>query len=198
MTKEAQHKEFWEWFKENNGALVPDKISDDLQKSVDVWMSKLNIPAWEIGPFTEKPPLSFFAFSPSGDIETFEMSKSITAAAPEIEGWIFLAAKPPKKWNRKFLWSRNEIEIDASNWKFLIYKYDDGLSDIVLIDDVLPNMKLEEKKRIVDFVVESEIGEIGMLTKVYSTDIDTNIDKELRLSATPLTEIKDVLNEKAS
>jgi len=198
MTKEFQHKKFWEWFEENCNALVPDKISTGLQKDVDTWMSKLGVPAWEIGPFTEKPPLSFFAFSQSGNIETFEMTKSITVNAPEIEGWIFLAAKPPKKWNRKFLWSRNEREIDASNWKFLIYKYDDGLSDIVLIDDVLPNLKIEEKKHIIDFVIESEIGETGMLTKVYSTDIDTKVDKELHRSAIRLTEMKDVLNKNVS
>ena len=187
------NEKFWTWFSENNEKLKPSEITDTLKNELDSWVKKLNVPSWEIGPYNEQLKLSFFALSPSGNPEIFEKTKSITTTAPPLEGWIFLAAKPPKSWNRKLLWSEQETLVDANDWSFLVYRYDDGLSDVVLVDDVLTELPLTERKKILDFVVGSEIGELGMLNSVYATDIDTSIHEDLRHSAIKLRDLKGAL-----
>jgi hypothetical protein len=61
--------EFWQWFEKNSTALLPRNLSRDpqLQRNLDARVKDLNVPGWEIGPFSQDPDLSFLAYSPMGD-----------------------------------------------------------------------------------------------------------------------------------
>jgi hypothetical protein len=109
---------------------------------------------WEIGPHDGGWVL---ALSPGGTREGLARTTALVAEAPDLNGWHFLAAKPPKAWDRQFDYSG--YRIDARAWRYRLRRWDDGALGVIWgVDDdvVVDDTTFEELGW---FVLESELGE---------------------------------------
>jgi hypothetical protein len=165
-----QTREFWSWF-EAEEFLLKSLIPKSAEwQELDRRVRALGVDAWEIGPATASSAQYMFALSPNGDRQRLQTCREIVSNAPSIAGWEFHASKPRKFWKRRFQWSGKDV--DASKWRFVVYRYDDGKSDIVALGDDLPMLESSEQQRIVEFVVESELGEAQCLDRVNQIEIE--------------------------
>jgi hypothetical protein len=161
---------FWAWFKENAISLKDLRPESVRWSELDRQLAAIGVDGWEIGPESIQQGDLFFALSTKGDRNIFRINQRIVARAPSIGGWKFLPAKPRKHWDRRFLWSTRTL--DASNWKFILYSYDDGMYDLALLGDVLGEFSDVEKRRILAFVVESELGEGISLERICGLEFN--------------------------
>ncbi len=184
---------FWRWFEEKSSELRPRNISRDwqLQRILDKKVKNLNVPGWEIGPFSQDPDLSFFALSPMYDKEEFSLTQRLVKRAPEIPGWVFLAAKPVKKWDRSFEW-RGDL-VDASDWKLVVHSFEDGMNDFVFIDDALGAISEDQLMSVMVFLIGSELGELEFMQRANAIEYDAHPTSEAKKSAIALRELRDVL-----
>ena len=168
---EPRARSFWSWFEAAESRLRTLGPDSAAWKELDEQVGKLGIKAWEVGPATVSTARYSLALSPNGDREAYRLTRSVVALAPTIPEWEFLPAKPRKHWARQLHWSQDQIDIDASGWRFVVYRYEDGLSEIVLLGDELPALDPDAQMRVLDFVVESELGEASCMELLYGIDI---------------------------
>ena len=176
--------EFWSWFQAN---AREDDLSGDLDVGIDEWMDRLAVPDWETGPLAENG--MFLAVSPCGSPDKYSHTKHIVALAPSVVGWSFLAARPKKDWNRVFLWSIHG-EIDANGWKVVCFKYPDGLFELAFLDETVPQLPMDEKLTLTEFVVASEVGEDALITKICTISFDTEPTPEMLEASIPLSDLE--------
>lgn len=169
---------FWEWFGRTASRLRNLEPGKPEWDELDAHVRALGLEAWEVGPAVASEAEYSFALSPMGDPEVYELCKEIVALAPAVPGWELLPAKPRKQWHRKFLWSDTGVEVDAGSWRFVVYRYDDGMSEIELLGDVMPQIEEADRTRVVEFVVESELGEGLCMEKLCGLEIEPNPSEE--------------------
>ncbi len=160
---------FWRWieFKLNSG-----QIDDIFFAELDKKLSYFGFDSWEFGPFPSGG--DYLAISPAGSRERLKDCQNFIKNAPNITGWKFLPAKPAKQWNRIFEWSRSGDRICAIDWKFNMYSYPDGMHEIVLIKDSMGKLDKKNKLSILEFVIDSEIGEEKSIEKICKFDVSDN------------------------
>ncbi len=154
-------EQFWTWFSETRDQYEDSEFPAKLGRR----LAALDIHRWEVGPLDAEGETMFLAFSPANKDE-IDRLKEIVARAPPIGGWDVRVGKPRKFWDRVFLWSETDIEVDARSWRCVVLHYDDGLYEIVILDPVIPQSLADETETIINFVVESELGELRTLEKV--------------------------------
>ncbi|MEL6687941.1 MAG: hypothetical protein AAFP97_10000 [Pseudomonadota bacterium] len=163
--------EFWNWFSDNVAVLSPEKLTREIVTELDRRVRLLDIPAWEIGPFDDKGEKVFFALSPGGYSDFYERTQRLVAGAPSHDGWVFLPAKPPKNWNRQFKTS-GSVPVDARKWEFMVYRFDDGFVDIVLVKHNLSGFDDKKMSELAYIVVESGLGEAAIMECVNAIDVE--------------------------
>src|SRR5581483_2192218 len=149
---EQHARAFWEWFSGSESGLRSLQPGSADWLDLDGRLRELGVEAWEIGPAVASKARYAFALSPRGDAAEYERCKRIVALAPKLTDWEFLAAKPRKQWRRKFFWSGNRIEIDASSWRFVVYRYEDTKVEIVLLGDLLSILPPDDQLGVLEFV----------------------------------------------
>jgi hypothetical protein len=183
--------DFWKWFGEVAPALLQIDLVGAYGRELSARLAKLNAEQWEIGPLDNRPKEMFFALSTQGDREQYERNKNIINRAPPIAGWTFLAAKLPKLWERRFIWPGNGESIDANEWRFILYHYEDGMYDVELAGNPLIGFSVEEARQIVIFVVVSELGEAAALNKLSRIAIQSNPSSDDEAQAVALPDLSD-------
>ncbi len=186
---EESARSFWSWFESVENHLRELQPGSPAWIELDERVDKLGVEAWEIGPAVASTAKYSFTLSPNGDPEAYSKTKRIVALAPVMPAWEFLPAKPRKQWVRKFLWSEDLIDIDASGWRFVVYRYEDGLSEIVLLGDVLPALDSDTILSVLDFVVESELGEASYIALLYGIDVVREPTEQDVESSIPITSL---------
>jgi hypothetical protein len=98
-------------------------------------VSDLGCPAWEIGPGEQTD--WFLALSPDRDPGSLALTREIVREAPKLPGWEILSCRPRKKWDLRFEieGTSGPIEVDARSWRFVAYRYPDGIYDVVVLVD---------------------------------------------------------------
>lgn len=183
---------FWRWFAENDAILRNLVPESPPWLELEQRLRSLGVEAWEIGPAAGGR--TAFAISPARSPEKLPLTRKIVGLAPSIPGWLFFSAKQPKDWNRVFVWSLPGLEIDARQWKFLVYRYADGLFDVVLLGPILDSFSKEERLRIVSFVVESEIGEEILVERVFEVDLEEAPTEDMLNSAVPIEQLRSTID----
>jgi hypothetical protein len=182
-------RSFWAWFDVVESRLRNLKPDSPMWSELDQRLETLGVEAWEIGPAVASTARHSFTLSPNGDRETYVKTRRIVELAPHLPEWEFLPAKPRKQWSRRFLWSRDRIDIDASGWRFVVYRFNDGLHDIVLVGDVLPSLDPDQQRRVLRFVVESELGEASCIELINALDIVRQPSKDDMENSIPITSL---------
>ena len=159
----AQILEFWRWFSNIASSLSADLQNPLLLKELDSRLAHLNSKlSWEVGPGSSEPWQ--LIISPNLDPELRQTAMDIIAHAPVLEGWEFYAARRPKEWDYKFCIERagseeEQIELDASEWGFVLLKYPDGKHEVLLQANHLPELDVNERWQAAAIVLESILGE---------------------------------------
>src|SRR5579872_4332405 len=124
---------FWTWFLSNHKSFEWHLDNEELIHELDVRISEFGEFAWEIGPGIVTA--NQLVISPGGNLDLLPYTKKIVSYAKNIPGWEFHYAKPPKQWELIFDFEkhdRSQVEINASQWKYVLLKYDDGMFEIII------------------------------------------------------------------
>ena len=148
---------------------------------------------WETGPLDHTGDMHYLSIQLGEyDDAGIRLREKFFSEAPDISKWELLASRPAKEWSRKLLWGKNRVEVSASDWKFSLYRYDDGKYDIVL-NSLLPSgITNDEKQSLVVCVLVSEFGDVALKEKVNAIDVEEKPLSELD-SVMSLNEVGDVL-----
>jgi hypothetical protein len=171
---------FWHWFGERsetirNLMVLGDSIA--IAKILDSRVAELAVGcSWEVGPVDHSSV--FFAISPNGDVDKLSVTKDIIRRAPIIPGWNFYPAKPPKKWDLRFVVSLENgrpISIDANGFRYSLIAFaKNRFFDVKLHAPRLPEMDLEARNRVGRIVVEGILGEEFTLQNVDRVELIEN------------------------
>lgn len=175
---------FWQWFQENAaviGRLIDSSEAGKLDNLLSVRVHALDRGlAWEVGPGLKKR----FAFvvSPNGNPEKLEITKAIVAAAPKVRGWEIHPAKPPKKWDLRFL--IGDEPIDARQWRYALTGYNDGeFYDVTILAPDLGELTMKDQRIAGRLVVEGILGERVGLEKIGDVEVVHEANDESRFSS---------------
>lgn len=177
---------FWSWFLAHRQELAADEITQPLVEQLEERLFAIHRLDWEIGPGRETP--NFFALSPRGNRSTLAVTRGIVAQAPEVEGWSFYPAKPPRQWNLVFTLDvqGKEVEIDAKQWQFIAYEFDDGTFDLVFKPDSLKGLPADYLNWAAVIIADGEIGEEKRMELIGNIEVVDKWEGKAAASAQPL------------
>jgi hypothetical protein len=169
MSTEDDIRAFWEWFVAAHEWIAENPTADAVIEELDRRVSDLGCPAWEIGPGDQTD--WFLALSPDGDPDSLALTRKIVDEAPRLPGWEILPHRPPKKWDLRFEieGSSGPIEVDARSWRFVAYRYPDGIYDVVVLVDE-PSLAPLDRDLAARIAVEGQLGEEPLLTAVNEVE----------------------------
>ncbi|MDQ1088431.1 hypothetical protein [Siphonobacter sp. SORGH_AS_1065] len=112
---------FWEWFKDNNKAYTflnfvdeeaKEKLLNDFLEQLHKYCDKIY---FEIGGYPDED--QELIITAEGDKDYFHQVEELVNAAPKIDGWTFIAFKPPMPDNFKSKW--DDLELNTEDMWFL-------------------------------------------------------------------------------
>jgi hypothetical protein len=174
-----KNNRFWDWFCRN--AELISKHYDDVTvineldgEVAESWPGL----SWEIGP--DPSGGWYFALSPNLDREKAKLAQQQIELAPKVPGWRFYSAKQPKYWNGKFNFFgiNGETEIDASNWEYVLLRYPDGESEILLFTNKSGSVAECDQEEAAAIVLQSILGENCILQNKLTFELSSNIPSQ--------------------
>lgn len=189
---DPQIYDFWNWFLQSHKdikMLVEQENARAINDLVGPRVAALRAGlGWEIGP--EGPYDLFFAFALNGLRENIINAQRLVDKAPEIEGWHMHAGKPPRDWKGRFFMLNSlgqEVEIDASQWSYVLTGYDgNSFFDVQLLADLLPSMDELAKKKAAATVIEMQLGEKFSLEIIGDAQLTSPTPANLVNKSTPI------------
>jgi hypothetical protein len=165
--------EFWIWFTSVSGAFGTRFENASLLKELDRRVAALGPFTWEVGPAPNSSD-SILVISPDGRAELLPETKKIVDLAPACPGWRFFSAKPSKEWERRFWVNDSEgerVAVDASQWRYVLYGYPDGIFDIVIYAPDLARLGEQDRLTAAEIVLEGELGEEACLSLIGEIEV---------------------------
>jgi hypothetical protein len=162
---------FWKWFSSIAAELSVDYENITILDELDQRISNLGEFSWEIGPGVNEP--NCLVISPNGDLDQLEKTKYIVSQAPKIKNWELFYSKQPKQWDFVFeIEVNNKIEtIDASQWKYTLFKYPDQIFDILIESPQLNQFNEDDKIFISEIALDGTIGEESRITFIDNIEV---------------------------
>jgi hypothetical protein len=187
VTAEDHIDAFWTWFADNSGRLSADLDAPVVLEELDQRVLEMGCPAWEIGPGDQAE--WFLALSPDGDQHALPLTQQIVSRAPSISDWEFLPRRPRKKWDLRFGIEAESgpIEIDARRWRYVAYRYPDGLYDLVISVGNEVDLTDGDRELAVQIAVEGQLGEEAVLTRVNEVEAVVDLSTEQASRSQPLS-----------
>lgn len=164
---------FWTWFVDWHSDVAAAYDSGDAQwlateltariKSIE---RRLN---WEMGPY--HPPDQTLVISPSVR-DNIALAGRVVAAAPAVDGWRFLPAKPPKAMKRLIMELPAEVVGDA--WSYQLTAFNKmEFFDIDVYTDVAADSPLTPRnlEMAVHRLIEAIVGEMTYLDRIAAVRV---------------------------
>lgn len=183
-------EQFWDWFVRHEENLRADKPEHRYTELLGEQLRDLEVPRWEIGPLDESGSTHFLALSGASISKTGQTNRNELLGLTPPSHWKLLAFRPPKKWSRQFHWGSRRVCINANEWLFEVYKFDDGMFDLVLRTEIPEIADLEDKREALVFALDSELGEAGMIEKINAVELGENSKPIERERLVPIQELK--------
>jgi hypothetical protein len=191
----------WRWFVVNENQIIDsfqnESLTNYIVENLDNLILDFGMFTWEIGPGKVKP--WFLTISPNGDRDLIRVSQKIIEHAPNLDDWEFNYCKPAKDWDRRFIIydsNMNEQNIDASNWKYVMLRNEDGMIDLILEAKNITHWDHDTARTAADIIVTSEIGEETKIQKILSVDIVDKLERQYNSRKTEIQYLKKHLNER--
>ena len=186
--------EFWSWFASVCGDFGARFENTSLLKELDQRVRALGPFTWEVGPAPNSSD-SILVISPGGRAELLAQTKEIVDLAPPCRGWRFFAAKPPREWERRFFMSDSQgkrVAVDASQWRYVLYGYPDGVFDIVIHAPDLPRLAEHDRITAAEIVLDGELGEEARLARIGEIEF-VPAPVVCSVKTTPIAHVRDHL-----
>lgn len=104
--------------------------------------------------------------SPTYDTELLPLADHIISKGPTHDNWEFYAMKQAtENWHLLKLDQINTT-VDASEWKYVLLKYEDGKNEVLVKADSLSPYDMDTKKLIVEIVLTNLLGEKVFMQRV--------------------------------
>jgi len=175
MMQDKDILNFWSWFAKNSGNLQSDNYDKNILNELDQIISNWGL-GWEIGPGISKE--NSLTISPNGDKELLDKTNYIIDKAPQLDSWAFYSAKQSKEnWHLATLVD-TDFKIDASNWTYVLLKYEDEKTEILLKADSLANLDTETKELAADLILTNLLGEKLKIQKLDFIDVVEKFEDE--------------------
>lgn len=193
---ENRSAEFWNWFQLVAPSLAADLTSKQLLADLDAQIRELNPSlSWEVGPGRRKPLQ--LVISPNLDRSLRAVARKIISLAPELSEWEFHGARQVKNWDYRVEIRAGQgggpIELDASNWTFVLLKYPDGTHEVLLRGTGAMSLSDEERWHVAAIVLESVIGEELLLDRIDEFDLVDELEPRFASQQRPITVLRQAL-----
>jgi len=190
MNNNSEIELFWRWFSGNQADFGHKFENKELLSELDKQLANLGVHSWEVGPglYCEKQ----LVVSPGGELTLLELTNKIVSLAPTINDWEFYPAKQPKEWSLQVnLWTQTgtEVKIDGSIWKFVILKYEDGATEIIMQASNVINLNIEDKITAGEILLDGLLGEENRIRWFQYIDVIDQFDKEYSSQAQNIKEL---------
>jgi hypothetical protein len=183
---DAIHR-FWVWFQAHEPAIRRAYENGDTAALDALLSPKVEeaVPGagWELGPYAL--PLNALVFSP-GVRERIAACRDLVRAAPEVAGWTFFPAKPPKALTSLVVHVDGH-EVCADRWSYRMTAYGGGeFVDLEIFFEETDSPEPADVELATELVVESLVGEMVSLERIGSIDTFCVPDVGAVERATPL------------
>lgn len=184
---------FWNWFEVHEAGLRDDAPSENLVRDLGTKLAEFGFFDWEMGPSDRSSDAHYLTIKLSDfDDDGVKFRNQFLAAAPNFTHWEFLTSRPPKNWSRNLIWGRNRVPVSAGDFRFSLYKYNDGKFDIILNTNLPRGIEPHEKRGLAICILASELGEPVLYEKVNAIDVEEKSEAEISYGL-KLSEIASVL-----
>ena len=89
----------------------------------------------------------------------------------------------------------NEQHIDASNWKYVALKNEDGMIELILEATNIPHLDRDTATIAADLFVTNEIGEETKIQLIFSVDIVGQLESKYNSRKAGIQKLKKHLDE---
>ena len=179
-------QQFWSWFEGIAEVLAErfedEALLDELHRRVraigDIW--------WEIGPGVHET--CALTLTPDGDVNRLALTQRAVAMAPSIPGWELHPARPKKSWKLRFTLQTagGRVEIDASTWRYVLFRYPDDMFDVVLEQPGLDTLTDEDRYTAAIIVLDAELGEVTRLRTIAGVEPTVKLEESIATRANPI------------
>lgn len=195
MTKGTGSEDFWNWFG-GVAVFLADNIEDQsLLQELDRRVRGLDPRlSWEVGPGTTEAWQ--LVISPNLDPDLRSRAREIISTAPVINGWEFYAARRPKHWDYKLVMERSAgetLELDASNWTFVLLQYPNGSHEVLLHGNKLPALDAEERWQAAAMVLEGILGEEVLMDVIHDFELVDRLDPQFAEKQKPIQRLRETV-----
>jgi hypothetical protein len=167
--------DFWIWFAKNSNNLQSDGYDQNILNELNNFISNWDL-GWEIGPGLSKE--NSLTISPNGNKDLLDKTNGIINKAPKLDNWEFYSTKQSKEnWHLARLVD-TDFEIDASNWKYVLLKYEDGKVEVLIKADELSHLDKETKELAADLILTNLLGEELKIQTIDFIDVVDEFDDE--------------------
>jgi hypothetical protein len=183
-------KGFWDWFSQNCQKFGSNFENTILLDELDERVNKLGDFSWEVGPGRVKENL--LVISPNGNLDLLQDTREIIANSIECSDWEYYYAKPPKQWDLIFdfeMSDGNQIEIDASQWTYVLLKYADGMFTIIIKGQHLKQLNDDNKLTAAEIVLDGVLGEEIRIQKICEIDVVEEFESSYQNRASNIKEL---------
>ena len=196
MSEEAKIHGFWAWFSGIAAPLASDIENPSLLERLDKWILELDSRlSWEIGPGSSEPLR--LVISPNVDLNMLPTARKIVSAAPVLDGWEFYSARRPKNWDYKLLMERSEggnpVQLDASDWGFVLLQYPEGARELLLRANNLPTLNDDERWQAAAMTLESILDEEELLNKISEFEIVSQLEARFAAREKPIQHLREAV-----
>ncbi len=170
---------FWDWFSKHNIDFGENFDNEKLLTELDDRLMVLGNFAWEIGPGSRCA--NQLVISPGGNLNLLPITKEIVSYAKTIHGWEFHYAKPPKEWDLIFDFEKDNgevINIDASNWQYVLLKDEEGGFEIIIQTHNLDGLSEDDKLIISEILLDGILGEEIRMLYISYIDVVKSFDNQ--------------------
>jgi len=178
---------FWSWFLSIYNDLGENFENERLLHALDKQILSLGDFAWEIGPGINK--LNQLVISPGGDLDLLPSTKKIISYAINLPDWEFFYVKPPKQWNLMFEFEDENgilIDIDATEWKYLLLKYDDEMFEIVIQTHDLLKFNEDDQHNASEILLDGILGEEARMMFISNVSVVGEFEERYKTNSSDL------------
>jgi hypothetical protein len=196
MNDKEKIEDFWSWFSGIAVSLATDIESPSLLEELDTRVRGLDSKlSWEVGPGSSEPWQ--LVISPDLNRDLRQKAREIVSRAPVLEGWEFYSARRPKDWDYKFVMERSDgresIQLDASDWGFVLLQYPDGAHEVLLQGNDLPALDDDERWQAAAVTLEGILGEEVLLEKINEFELVDRLETRFAAQQRPIQSLREAV-----
>lgn len=193
MIEPGRIGEFWSWFAGACGTFGERFENAAAIEELARRIAALGPFTWEMGPGLKNPGRILLVISPGGDRRLLPAARDIVARAPELPGWEFLPARPPKDWDLRASLEYEGVGslfLDARAWRYVAAPGPGGLLDFVVCAPELAYYEDEVRRVAAGIILDGELGEEARLDHIAGIDVVAEFDERQDEVARPIQGLK--------